>query len=63
MILGTIFFKNYWKPYIGFGPKAIWGLRWIFDGFDPYYGFPNFQIIPWVKFDWNPAKKPYDIGV
>ncbi len=63
MILGTVFFSNYWKPYLGFGPKVIWGSRWIFGGFDPYYGFPIFQIIPWVKFDWRPAKEPYDIEV
>ncbi len=61
VILGTVFFRNYWKPYLGFGPKVIWGSRWIFGGFDSYYGFPIFQIIPWIKFDWRPAKVPYDI--
>ncbi len=63
VILGTIFFKNYWKPYLGFGPKAIRGFRWIFDGFDPYYGFPNLKTIPWIKFDWRPAKEPYNIEI
>ena len=63
MMLGTVFFRNYWKPYLGFGPKAIWGLQWIIVGFDPRQGFPILLPIPWVKFDWLPARHPYDIGV
>ena len=25
--------------------------------------FGSIGLIPWVNFDWNPAKEPYDIGV
>jgi len=55
MLFGTVFFRNYWKPSLGFGPKAIWGFQWIF------VGFPDFQPIPWIKFDWLPARHPYNI--
>ena len=40
--------ENYWnRPR--FLPKPIFGSR----------GFIG--IIPWVQFDWHPAKEPYDI--
>jgi parallel beta-helix repeat protein len=61
MMLGTVFFRNYWMPYLGFGPKAIRGSQWIFVGFNPRHGYPILLPIPWVKFDWLPAKHPYDI--
>jgi len=61
MLLGTVFFRNYWEPSLGFGPKAIWGSQWIFIGFDPYWGYPDFLPIPWIKFDWLPARHPYNI--
>jgi parallel beta-helix repeat protein len=40
---------NYWYNKIGPGPKLIFGKR----------GF--LSNIPWINFDWNPAKEPYDI--
>jgi parallel beta-helix repeat protein len=50
--------NNYWENWIGFGPKVIWGdkliERWGRTG--PYY-IP----ITWIRFDWYPAKEPYDI--
>jgi len=39
--------SNYYDNWIGIGPKIIRG-----------YGF----IFPWIKFDWYPAKEPYNIG-
>jgi len=40
---------NYWdKPR--FLPYPVYGWMW--------HGTPN---IPWIKFDWRPAKEPYDI--
>jgi len=41
--------SNYWDKWIGFGPKLIFG-RMGLSGY-----------IPWVNFDWHPAKEPYDI--
>jgi parallel beta-helix repeat protein len=61
MMLGTVFFRNYWTPYIGFGPKVIRGSQWIFVGFNPRHGYPILVPIPWVKFDWLPTRHPYDI--
>jgi len=37
--------ENYWDRSRAF-PKIIFGLR---------------SILPWVNFDWHPAKEPYDI--
>jgi len=51
-----IIFPNNWNyNYWGESrilPKFIWGSIGIFVGF-----------IPWINFDWHPAKEPYDIGV
>ena len=42
--------NNYWdRPR--FLPKPIFGIGVAF----------NFTLFPWVNFDWNPAKEPYDI--
>jgi len=44
-------YLNYWDNLIGFGPKLIFGC------------FGKFERIPWVNFDWHPARKPYDIPI
>lgn len=44
--------NNYWdRPR--FLPKPIFGIGVAFD----------FTSFPWVNFDWNPAKKPYNINI
>ncbi|MCD4664039.1 MAG: right-handed parallel beta-helix repeat-containing protein [Bacteroidales bacterium] len=44
--------NNYWdRPR--FLPKPIFGIGVAF----------NFTSFPWVNFDWNPAKEPYDIPI
>jgi parallel beta-helix repeat protein len=45
---------NYWDTWIGIGPKIITGMKvlWIRR---------LFFLIPWIDFDWNPAKEPYEI--
>lgn len=51
---------NYWDGWIGVGPKVIIGhlIIWI-----PIF-FEVLEIpIPWLDFDWTPAKEPYDIRV
>jgi parallel beta-helix repeat protein len=47
--------RNYWnKPrYL---PKPIFGAIFLQPP-------PMFQLLPWIRFDWNPASEPYDIGV
>ncbi len=47
--------SNYWDTWTGIGPKAILGFI-VFEL--NYFFFP----IPWIAFDWNPAREPYDIG-
>jgi parallel beta-helix repeat protein len=60
-IFRNYFQRNYWSSSVGFGPKAIRGLQYIVVGFDWYHGF-TYRSIPWVQFDWFPARHPYDIG-
>ena len=47
---------NYWDNWMGIGPKLISGMI-ILQGFLLDY------FIPWINFDWHPAKEPYDIPV
>ena len=42
--------RNYWDDWCGFGPKLIKGQI-------------GKLLIPWVNFDWHPAKEPYDISL
>ena len=52
--------RNYWDDKTGFGPKVILG------GITLHYYLPDDSItvrIPWLNFDWHPAKTPYDIVV
>ena len=49
---------NYWDTWFGVGPKRIrgtlvLGIRFGEDGIA--FG------IPWIEYDWHPAKEPYDI--
>ncbi len=44
--------ENYWDDWIGFGPKLISG-RIVMLVF----------TLPWISFDWHPAKEPYDINI
>lgn len=60
-MLRNYFLKNYWSNSTGFGPKAIWGLQNIKIGYNPRLGIPIYLTIPWVQFDWFPAKNPYNI--
>ncbi len=43
--------ENYWDTWIGVGPKIIPGRVVIWEDI----------LVPWFKFDWHPAKEPYDI--
>ena len=45
---------NYWDTWSGVGPKIIPGMRVSWIG-------RLFFLIPWIDFDWKPAKEPYDI--
>jgi parallel beta-helix repeat protein len=60
-ILRNLFQNNYWSDSTGFGPKLIWGLQNIKIGYNSRLGIPIYLTIPWVQFDWFPAKEPYDI--
>jgi parallel beta-helix repeat protein len=51
---------NYWDNWIGFGPKLIFGQKMIRIGVDRW-GEPMYFPIPWINFDWRPAKEPFDI--
>jgi len=45
--------RNYWDEQILHGnPKIILGILYL-----------NYKLLPWLDFDWNPAKKPYNIIV
>lgn len=48
--------ENYWnRPRLL--PKPIIGVRFVIIPTDP----PRVIVIPWIYFDWHPAKVPYDI--
>jgi len=49
------FIKNYWDTWIGVGPKILKG-----EMFTEWVGQ---KLIPWINFDWIPARKPYTIQV
>jgi hypothetical protein len=55
--------NNYWDNKKGIGPKFIIGF--ISFGFifieEGYYKY-NIKI-PWINFDWHPAKEPFDITI
>ena len=46
--------ENYWDDHKGFGPKVI-------QGYIMFPSFPDFYI-PWLNFDWHPAREPYNMG-
>ena len=50
---------NYWDTWKGTGPKAILGFK-VFEWSSLNGGF-FLILIPWIEFDWHPAKEPYDI--
>jgi len=50
--LNNHWIENYWDDYNGFGPKVIWG-RIMLPQISDFY-------IPWLNFDWHPAKEPYE---
>jgi parallel beta-helix repeat protein len=53
----NIWFGNYWDTWEGPGPKTILGSYVI-----GYRLIPNMPLfIPWIAFDWKPAKEPFDI--
>jgi len=41
--------SNYWERLVNIGPKPLFGILFLF------------LPIPWLIFDWHPAKEPYDI--
>jgi hypothetical protein len=47
---------NYWDNWRGIGPKMITGTLLVES--------PRILVLPlpWLNFDWFPAKEPYDIG-
>jgi len=52
--LFNLWSNNYWDDWGGIGPKLISGLL----------NLPSFPItydLPWINFDWFPAKEPYDL--
>ena len=59
----NLFKENYWDNHHGIGPKVIRGKVLLFSiEFPVLYMILEFRI-PWLNFDWHPAKEPYDIGV
>lgn len=47
--------RNYWDSWIGFGPKILKGqmfTEWIGQ-----------KLLPWINFDWFPARKPYSFEI
>ncbi|KYK28671.1 hypothetical protein AYK20_06850 [Thermoplasmatales archaeon SG8-52-1] len=53
--------KNFWNKPLNFA-KMIIGSRQLFYFPGIPFHFPGMWIvIPWVTFDWHPAKEPYDI--
>ena len=46
-------FRNYWDDWQLPLPRPIYG--------EVRLERLNDSIIPWVQFDWHPAKEPYDI--
>lgn len=44
--------SNYWGEWLSRLPMPIFGIM--------KFGNSNFEI-PWIQFDWHPAKEPYDI--
>lgn len=60
MLKSTIFHgitwdKNYWDGWKGIGPLPISGFLSLIIGKNRVF------TIPWIQFDWHPAKEPYDI--
>ena len=53
------FDHNYWDDKTSFGPKLLLGLIQIIypSLFQQSY---NELLIPWILFDWHPAKEPFD---
>jgi nitrous oxidase accessory protein len=51
---------NYWDTWIGIGPKTILGFK-VFEWVSELIYF--IFLIPWLEFDWQPAKEPYDITI
>jgi nitrous oxidase accessory protein len=56
-----IWIQNYWDDFNGSGRYPIEG-KYIINhfSFDPDVSIPP-TIYPWTKYDWFPAKEPYDI--
>jgi parallel beta-helix repeat protein len=53
--LFNLWSNNFWDNYIGFGPKILLG--WL------YLSLETKIIVPWLNFDWSPAKQPFDINL
>lgn len=51
--------KNYWDDFRGLGLKRIRGT--LFIVFFEYSEFERLIELPWVNFDWHPAREPYDL--
>jgi parallel beta-helix repeat protein len=53
--------ENYWDKSRNF-PKFITGIKDVLL-FEDYYWGVIILLVPWVGFDWHPAKEPYEIGL
>jgi len=54
--------RNYWnRPRLNPKPIITWRIYWIIEPSEWRAGLPLFY--PTAEFDYNPAQKPYDIGV
>ncbi len=54
--------NNYWDNKIGIGPKFISGTISLGFIFRDEYNVYSLRI-PWLNFDWHPAKEPFEIGL
>jgi parallel beta-helix repeat protein len=45
--------NNYWDNWIGIGPKVLKGQM--------YTEWVGQKLVPWINFDWFPARNPYTI--
>jgi len=45
--------RNYWDNWVGIGPKILKGQM--------YTELVGQKLVPWINFDWIPAKNPYTI--
>jgi parallel beta-helix repeat protein len=57
--LKNLWKSNYWDDWMGIGPKIIWGQRMFLISY--IKGEAIYFKLPWIQFDWHPAKEQYHI--